>query len=99
MSDFSSIHTKLGDDGRVVIPAPMRKELGLRPGDTLVVESDGHSLLLRSYDEVLKETQEFFRQFIPPGLCLSDELIAERRAEAAREQAETAALLAAHRKS
>jgi bifunctional DNA-binding transcriptional regulator/antitoxin component of YhaV-PrlF toxin-antitoxin module len=34
MSDFSLSHTKLGDDGRVVIPATMRKELGLRPGDT-----------------------------------------------------------------
>jgi AbrB family looped-hinge helix DNA binding protein len=97
MSDFSSSHTKLGDDGRVVIPATMRKELGLRPGDTLVVESDGHSLLLRSYDEVLKETQDYFRQFAP-GLSLVDELIAYRRAEAAREDAETAEWLASHRK-
>lgn len=53
-------HVKLGEDGRLVIPAPFRKELGSQPGDTLVLESDGDSLLLRSYDRVLCEVQEAF---------------------------------------
>lgn len=88
MSEFTSFHARLGEDGRVVIPAHVRRELGIKPGDTLVAESDGQSLLLRSYDHVLKETQEFFRQFVPPGTSVVDELIADRRAEAAREEAE-----------
>jgi AbrB family looped-hinge helix DNA binding protein len=82
-------HVKLGEDGRLVIPAPLRKSLNLKPGDTLVVESDGDSLLVRGYDQVLRETQEFFRQFVPPGTSVVDELIADRRAEATRELAET----------
>src|SRR4051812_31227565 len=97
MSETHAYHTKLGEDGRVVIPAPVRKELGLRPGDTVVVESDGHSLLLTSYDQVLKETQDYFRQFAS-GTSIVDELIADRRAEAAREDAKTAEWLATHRK-
>jgi AbrB family looped-hinge helix DNA binding protein len=51
-------HAQLGEDGRLVIPAPLRNELGLHPGDTIVIESDGDSLLLRGYDRVLQETQE-----------------------------------------
>ena len=85
MSEFTSFHTTLGGDGRVVIPAPVRKELGLHPGDNLVVESDGQSLLLRSADQVLRETQDYFRQFVAPGTSPVDELIADRRADAVRE--------------
>src|SRR5687768_1570516 len=76
------------EDGRIVIPAKVRRHLNLKPGDTLVAESDGQSLLLRSYDQVLQATQEFFRQFVPPGTSAVEELIAERRAEAAREDGE-----------
>lgn len=37
----------LDRDGRVSVPEAFRAELGLRPGDTLVVECDGDSLLVR----------------------------------------------------
>ena len=53
-------HTQLGEDGRLVIPAALRKELGIHPGDTIVIESDGDSLLLRSHERVLREVQEAF---------------------------------------
>lgn len=86
-------HVKMNDDGRIVIPAAARRELGLKPGDTLVVECDGDSLLVRGYDAVVRETQDYFRQFADGGNAV-DELIADRRAEAAREEAETAEWLA-----
>jgi AbrB family looped-hinge helix DNA binding protein len=96
MSEITSFHTHLGEDGRVVIPARVRRDLNLKPGDTLVAESDGQSLLMRSYDQVLQETQEFFRQFLVPGTSVVDELFAERREEAAREDAEAADRLPSH---
>jgi hypothetical protein len=37
----------LDRDGRVRVPEAFRAELGLRPGDTPVVECDGDSLLVR----------------------------------------------------
>ena len=80
-------HVKVGEDGRLVIPASLRKEIGIRAGDTLVLESDGDSLLVRSYDRVLKEVQEAFAPYRVPGASVVDELIAERRAEAAAEAA------------
>ena len=76
-------HVRLGDDGRIVIPAAARRDLGLVPGQTLVVESDGDSLLVRTADAALRETQGYFRQFLTPCVSVVDELIADRRAEAA----------------
>lgn len=80
-------HVKMSPDGRIVIPAALRAELGFRPGDALVLESDGDSLLVRSFDAIIRETQDYFRQFPSTGSEV-DALIAERRADAAREQAE-----------
>lgn len=37
----------------------------------------------------IRRIQEELRQFIPEGVSLVDELIADRRAEAAREEAES----------
>ena len=75
----------LAPDGRIVIPAAARKELGFHSGQTLLLESDGTSLLVRSSDEVLRETQDYFLQFTTPGVSEVDALIAERRDEARRD--------------
>lgn len=81
-------HVTLGHDGRIVIPIAARRDLGLKPGETLIVKSDGTSLLVRSYDTVVQETQDYFRQFATGGESVVDALIADRRIEAAREDAE-----------
>lgn len=82
-------HVKLGTDSRFVLPATLRQSIGVKPGDTLVIESDGDSLLVRSRDAVLREDQDYFRQFAGRETVIN-ELIADRRAEAARDEAEFA---------
>ncbi|MBY0460632.1 MAG: AbrB/MazE/SpoVT family DNA-binding domain-containing protein, partial [Gemmataceae bacterium] len=47
-------HVTLGENGRLVIPAAMRKEIGIQPGDTVVLESDGDSVLVRTLDQVVR---------------------------------------------
>lgn len=94
MSNITSFQAVLGDDGRFVIPAAERRRLGLKAGDTLIGESDGTSIRVRNQQAVLRETQEYFRQFAKPGISVVDELLEERRAEAAREEAETTDSLA-----
>jgi len=74
----------LGPQGRLVIPAHLRKALDLKPGDRLVVRLDGDSIVLERRDHLVKRLQARFRG-LPADLSLADELIAERRAEAARE--------------
>ena len=72
---------RLGAQGRLVIPAALRRALNLAQGDRLVLRKVGKSLVLERREEVLNRLQDRFRH-IPPEVSLADELIADRRAEA-----------------
>jgi len=77
---------QLGDRGRLVLPAEIRKQLRLRQGDELLitVQPDG-TLRLTSPRQAVKEARGLYR--VRAGRrSLADELIAERRAEARREK-------------
>lgn len=78
---------QVGAQGRLVIPAHLRKALNLKPGARLVARKVGDSLVLERREAIEKRLQERFRH-IPKDVSLVDELIAERRAEAAREAEE-----------
>lgn len=78
---------QVGAQGRVVIPAALRKAMKLEPGDRLVVRKVGESLVLERREVVERRLRERFRH-IPRDVSLADELIAERRAEAAGEAGE-----------
>ena len=71
--------------GRVVIPAPMRAALGMKIGDQLIVRLEGNELHVYTQEEAMRRAQAIVRSFVPEGVSLVDELIAERRREAARE--------------
>ena len=72
-----------------MIPAAFRKELGLKPGDDLLIELEDGCLRLRTRAQGLKRAQEIVGKYLGRGgPSMADELIAERHAEAAREDAE-----------
>lgn len=76
---------KVVEGGRVILPAAFRRSLGLEKGDTVVIELHEDELRLRPARSALRRLQAKLRA-LPPGATLaSDELVAERRAEAARE--------------
>ncbi len=77
--------TKLDRHGRVVIPAGYRRALGLRPGDRLTLELDDGALRLIPLSQAIREAQELVAKYVDKDRSLVAELIAERRAEAARE--------------
>ena len=78
--------TKLTNGNRVVIPAAIRKSLGLRVGDavTLVLQNNGEVRLL-TQTEAVRQAQALVRQQVPASRSLVEELLAERRAETASE--------------
>ncbi len=78
--------TKLTSGNRVVIPAAIRKSLGLRVGDavTLVLQNNGEVRLL-TQAEAVRQAQALVRQQVPASRSLVEELLAERREEAGRE--------------
>ncbi len=77
----------LGERGRLVLPAQLRRRLDLHPGDRLIVTTDAeggfHVVLAREQARLL---YGLYRD-LAPGRSLADELIAERREEARREDA------------
>lgn len=73
----------------MVIPARFRKALGVDIGDDMVMELKDDELRLRSRRAAIKRVQAMVRKYIPDEKrSLADELIAERREEAAREERE-----------
>jgi AbrB family looped-hinge helix DNA binding protein len=79
----------VGDRGRVVLPADIRAELGLEPGMRMLLSTDDDgSLRLQPYRAVAAETLGMLADLAPSDESMVDELIAERRQEAAREDAE-----------
>jgi AbrB family looped-hinge helix DNA binding protein len=86
---MATIHdtVRLGAQGRLVVPAALRRALGLHAGDTLVARVEDGRLVLETRASIKRRLQARYRQ-VAPDRCLSDELIAERRAEARREAEE-----------
>ena len=71
--------------GRIEIPAAVASAIGGRPGEVLVARIDDGILTLQTVDNALRRARALVRRYVPEGVSLVDELIAERRAEAARE--------------
>lgn len=82
-----TVSAKLVNGGRLIIPAEIRRRLQLEEGDTLLLEVVGEELRIRSRMAAIREVQERLKPYRPgPGEPLvSEQLIAERRAEAERE--------------
>ncbi|MBI2885897.1 MAG: AbrB/MazE/SpoVT family DNA-binding domain-containing protein [Chloroflexi bacterium] len=82
----TTIKVKVEQGGRIVVPAAFRHSLGVKPGDTVLVTlEEPDTIRIRSYPGAVRRIQELVRQYVPEGVSLVDELIQERRAEAARE--------------
>ncbi len=76
---------RLDSAGRIVIPAAFRKALGVKPGEYLILRIEDGELRAWTFEYAIRKSQEIVRKYIPPGRSLVDELIAERRSEAALE--------------
>lgn len=76
--------TTVTPQGRVTIPAQLRREAGIEVGDTVIVHVEDGRVVVETRAQLAARTR---RDVAPAGSSVVDELIAERRAEAAREQA------------
>ncbi len=78
-------HVRVSDGRRIVLPREACKELGVKVGDTLIVDVSKGKIELHMFDSTLVEFRALLAGKIPPGVSLADELIADRRDAAKRE--------------
>ena len=67
--------------GKIVIPAELRRELGIKDGDSLVLERGSKGgIVIKTYGQVVKESQAAFRAMVGDDYSV-DQFLAERRAD------------------
>ena len=76
----------ISENGRIVIPAAYRKAMGLKGGEVVTIRLDEEGLHIQSRAQAIRRAQAMVKKYVPEGVSLVDELIAERRREAKREQ-------------
>jgi antitoxin PrlF len=74
----------LGKQGRLVIPAEVRKALQLAPGDELHLHLSGRRLVLERPEDAVAELRRLGSR-VSRSRSLVEELLAERRLAAATE--------------
>ena len=75
----SEARMRVNENGRVVIPAPFRKRLGINIGDEVVLRIENDELRITTLKRTLERAQRLVRKHVKPGTSLVDELIRERR--------------------
>ena len=93
-----AVSVTVAERGRLVLPAEVRERLHIRDGDrlALVVEADG-TIRLQTGDVLARSLLGAYKH-LSPGRRAVDELIKERRREAAMEEQDTRALVARARR-
>jgi AbrB family looped-hinge helix DNA binding protein len=76
---LTSVTTRVGPKGQVVIPQQLRAELGIQPGDEVEVWRDGDHVIVR----LVQSSRPLLGRYA--GEPLTDVLVAERFADRERE--------------
>ena len=82
MQDF---RIKLGENGRFYIPSQIRQQLQLDTGDEIILHVEDESMYISTPYQALKKLQDKVKYFMDntnQPFSLTDQLIADRRAEA-----------------
>ena len=84
--DTSAYRVRLGPKGRIVVPAAIRRELGLEEGAEVVVRVDHGRMVVESRADALERLRAVVREAVPSSAGLVDELLAARRIDAESER-------------
>ena len=82
---MSRTRVRIGQNGRLVLPAAIRRQAGLKVGDEVTMHVENGEVRLMAVRQAIKRAQEVCKEYLPKGKSMMGELIAERRREASRE--------------
>ena len=80
-----AVRLRLNENGRIVIPASIREAVGLKRGQEVLLWAEKGEVRISTMANRVQRVRELARKYVPEGISLADELIAERRREAVRE--------------
>jgi len=81
-----AVKAKVMPDGRMSLPAELRKKHGLAQGGEVMVEDTGDAIVLRTLDQVVARAQALSRKFLVGKTGASvDDFLADRAREAEAE--------------
>jgi AbrB family looped-hinge helix DNA binding protein len=84
-------NARINENGRIVIPAPIREQMGLKAGEAVVMEVEDGVLRIESHRAHIHRIQQEFRQPAVPGRKLApqqlitEQLIEDRQQDATQE--------------
>ena len=80
------ISVRVEKSGRVLIPAAVRRKLGLLEGKSeLLLDIDERPIKVSTRAQAVADFQRWAAQYATPGRLMSEELIEDRRSEASQE--------------
>lgn len=82
------IWTQIGAGGRLVVPAPYRQMLGIEDGGHVLLRLEDDEVRMIGRDTAIARIQDMVAKYVPEGVSLVDDLLAERRREVEREERE-----------
>ena len=83
---MTELRTHVDNNGRILIPAQIRKELHIKTGDVFVMRAVNGEIKMISLDTAIEAAQALVRKYVPEHVSLVDELIQSRREEYLKEE-------------
>ena len=80
-----NVRTKVTHGGRIVIPAEMRKQLGIEIGEDVNLSLEDGSVHISTSKNALERLRKLAQTVAEDNISVVDELIADRRREAENE--------------
>lgn len=77
--------TSIGENGRIIIPAKIRKEANLSTGQSVIINVENGEVKISSYNTKLKNIQKLVKSYTENKGSLVDKLIDLRKEELANE--------------
>ena len=85
MCHMATYAANMNEQGRVVIPAPIRKDLDLEGPVKLLFHLKDGVVTVETVEAAVRRVQDTVASYVTTDRSLVDELLADRRAEVERE--------------
>lgn len=85
---MNDVRTKMGEGGRIIIPALFRQALHLEVGDDIILHIENNEIHMTTPEQALLKLQAKVKSYtdkLEKPISLVEDLIATRRAEAEHE--------------